>query len=129
MPSDSFFERARQNFVHRHRINLRFRQLVAGGVWISAAIAVLLAAVIRDVTSGDGIAEPLTAAVALAAVATVTALRRPAPAPHAHGLPGMPDGPCPDDDPDLGPWASPWPEGSRCMRSACVVAPGRSPVR
>lgn len=117
MPTDSFYERARQNFIHRHRISIRFRQLVAGGVWLSALMLLVLASAVRGavVDSSDAL---LTGAVALAAAATIVALRRPAPAPHAHGLPGMPDGPCPDDEPDLGPWVI----GSRILGPLAWVA-------
>lgn len=116
MPTDSFYERARRNFVHRHRINIRFRQLVAAAVWLAALVAVLLAIVVRGLST-DGTGALLTGAVAVAAAATVVALRRPAPAPHSHGLPGMPDGPCPDDEPDLGPWVI----GSRVVGPVALV--------
>lgn len=42
--------------------------------------------------------------VGLGVVATVLALTRPAPPPHAHDLPGAPDGPCGQEPEDLGPW-------------------------
>ena len=97
------YQRRRLLFVHEHRVSIPFRRKVAARVWAAAAAAVLVAVAVRTLVNGfPGLG--LVAVAVVAAVAAVVALRRPAPAPHAHGLPGVPDGPCPSVAPDLGPW-------------------------
>ncbi|MCL3818156.1 CDP-glycerol glycerophosphotransferase family protein [Aeromicrobium wangtongii] len=97
------YERRKLFFIHDHRISVRFRRWAAAAVWLNAAAFVALALAVRAlVDSAPGVG--LWAMAVLAAAATVVALRRPAPAPHTHGLPGVPDGPCPGEHPDLGPW-------------------------
>lgn len=117
MPAVPFYERQRLDFVHRHRISLRFRRAAALLVAGLAALAVLVALGVHTLI--DGLPGPFAAAAAvIAAAATVVALRRPAPAPHAHGLPGVPDGPCPSPAPNLGPWVI----GSRTAGVLTVLA-------
>jgi hypothetical protein len=97
------YDRRKQLFVHAHRTSIPFRRRVIMGVWLDAAAFVVLAFALRclvDEAPGAG----LTAVAIGAAVATIVGLRRPAKAPHSHGLPGVPDGPCPTLQPDLGPW-------------------------
>jgi hypothetical protein len=97
------YERRRLNFIHSHRTSLRARRKAATIVWCGAAASALLALAVRTVVDGLPGLDVVAASVAAAAL-TAAALRRPAPAPHAHGLPGVPEGPCPVDAPDLGPW-------------------------
>lgn len=106
VPAESLqerYERRRLLFIHSHRVSIPFRRTVAARVWAAAAVAVLLAVAVRSLVRDVPGPAP-TAAALVAAVATVVALRRPAQAPHAHGLPGVPDGPCPSPVPELGPW-------------------------
>jgi hypothetical protein len=120
VPDDSYFERQRQDFVHRHRISLRFRRWAAALVWGVATALLVVALGVHALV--DGVPAPFDwAAAVVATVATVVALRRPAPAPHAHGLPGVPGaahGPCPGRAPDMGPWVI----GSRIAGPATLVA-------
>jgi hypothetical protein len=100
---DSFYQRHRLDFIHRHRISVPYRRRIATELW-SAALSLFAAAVmVRWLVAGPP-SVPLSAVVAGAVAGCVAALRRPAPAPHTHGLPGIEDGPCPRDVPDLGPW-------------------------
>lgn len=100
---DSYCRLKRRLFIHKHRVNVAFRRRVAAGLWTSAAGVVVLATVVRGAL--DGSPHPaLAAVVAVTAAGFLVALRRPAPAPHSHGLPGVADGPCGGDVPDLGPW-------------------------
>jgi len=106
VPAESLherYERRRLLFIHRHRVDIAFRRTIAARVWSAAAVAVLLALALRSLVH-DVPGAGLVVVAVVAAVGTVVALRRPAPAPHAHGLPGVPDGPCPSAEPDLGPW-------------------------
>lgn len=120
VPADSYFERQRQDFIHRHRISLRFRRGADLLVWGIATALLLIALAVHAIV--DGWPSPFeVVAVLVATVLTVVALRRPAPAPHAHGLPGVPGdahGPCPTDHPDLGPWVI----GSRVAGPLTLVA-------
>ena len=103
MPAEPYFPRDRLSFTHKHRINVRFRRVVAAITWAVALLAVVVAVGLRWLIDG----RPdvwLTAVVALVAAACVLALRRPAAAPHSHGLPGIPDGPCPSVEKDLSLW-------------------------
>ena len=132
MPDESLKERylrRRSFFVHDHRTSIRFRRAVAALVWGVAAGLTLLALGVRTLV--DGVPGPLlTVAVVVVAAMTVAALRRPAAAPHTHGLPGVPDGPCPGDDPDLdpdveptvGPDLGPFVIGSRIAGALTLVA-------
>lgn len=106
MPDASYLERQRADFVHRHRISLKFRRAAAALVWgVATALLMVSLGVHALVDKAPG---PFVVVAALVAtVATVVALRRPAPAPHAHGLPGAHGahgGPCPAAPPDLGPF-------------------------
>ncbi|MET0820427.1 MAG: CDP-glycerol glycerophosphotransferase family protein [Aeromicrobium sp.] len=106
MPDESLrerYERRRLLYVHSHRTSLRARRKAATIVWGGAAALVVLALAVRTLVDGlPGVDVALASLVA--ASLTAAALRRPAVAPHAHGLPGVPDGPCPATAPDLGPW-------------------------
>jgi hypothetical protein len=97
------YERRRLLFVHSHRTSLRARRKAATIVWGAAAALVVVSLGVRALLDGTpGVA--VAAAAVVAAALTAAALRRPAVAPHAHGLPGVPDGPCPATAPVLGPW-------------------------
>jgi hypothetical protein len=100
---DSFYRRHRLDFIHRHRISVPYRRRIAAELW-TAASSLLLAAVLVRWAATDAWDPLLTVVEAVVVVACVAALRRPAPAPHTHGLPGVPDGPCPSDAPDLSLW-------------------------
>lgn len=97
------YERLRKSFIHRHRINGTFRRQVRAGVWGAAALLLAGAWLLRRLIDG-GSDVLLLALVGAGVVATVLALTRPAPPPHAHDLPGAPDGPCEAKPADLGPW-------------------------
>lgn len=103
MPAEPYFPRDRLSFTHKHRINVRFRRVVAAITWAVALLAVLVAVAARWLIAGRPDAL-LTAGVVVVAAACVLALRRPAAAPHSHGLPGIPDGPCPSVEKDLSFW-------------------------
>lgn len=116
MPADPYFPRDRLNFIHKHRINVRFRRVVATITWSVALLAVLIAVALRWIIVGRP-SVVLTAVIALVAVGCVLALRRPAAPPHAHGLAGIPDGPCPSPETDL----SFWVVGSRIASPLAVA--------
>ncbi len=106
VPDQSSYARQRADFIHRHRISLKFRRGATALVWGIATVLAALALGVHALVDGAPALFDVVAVV-VAAVLTVVALRRPAPAPHAHGLPGVPGdahGPCPTDHPDLGPW-------------------------
>ncbi|KQX72586.1 CDP-glycerol glycerophosphotransferase family protein [Aeromicrobium sp. Root472D3] len=106
MPDQSSYARQRADFIHRHRISLKFRRGATALVWGVATVLLVLALGVHALVDGAPGVLDVVATVA-ATVLTVVALRRPAPAPHAHGLPGVPGdahGPCPTDHPDMGPW-------------------------
>ncbi|MFC5679399.1 CDP-glycerol glycerophosphotransferase family protein [Aeromicrobium endophyticum] len=106
MPDESLrerYERRRLLFVHSHRTSLRARRKAATIVWGAAAALVVVALAVRTLVDGLPGVDVVLASV-LASALTAAALRRPAVAPHAHGLPGVPDGPCPATAPVLGPW-------------------------
>ncbi|MCL8252039.1 hypothetical protein AERO_11650, partial [Aeromicrobium fastidiosum] len=106
MPDQSSYARQRADFIHRHRISLKFRRGATALVWGVATVMLVLALGVHALVDGAPGVLDVVATVA-ATVLTVVALRRPAPAPHAHGLPGVPGdahGPCPTDHPDMGPW-------------------------
>jgi hypothetical protein len=100
---DSFYQRHRLDFIHRHRISVPYRRRIAAELW-AAALALLIAAVLVRWAVTDAWHPALTAVAAVVVVACVASLRRPAPAPHTHGLRGVPDGPCPSVAPDLSVW-------------------------
>ncbi|MET1038623.1 MAG: hypothetical protein ABW075_10125, partial [Aeromicrobium sp.] len=104
MTDDSFYQRHRLDFIHRHRIDVSFRRRVAAELWTAAAALFAAAVAVRWAVT-DALDPLLVVVMAVVVVGCVAALRRPAPAPHAHGLPGVPDGPCPaPPPPELGPW-------------------------
>ncbi|MET0446830.1 MAG: CDP-glycerol glycerophosphotransferase family protein [Aeromicrobium sp.] len=103
MADDSFYQRHRLDFIHRHRISVPYRRRIAAELWTATVMLLAAGWVVRWMVSGAPDAV-LTAVVAVAVLGCVAAFRRPAPAPHTHGLPGIQDGPCPGEDPELGPW-------------------------
>ncbi len=116
MSVESAYAHQRVLFVHRYRTSIPYRRRVTAAVWAVAAVLVGLAALIR-LAVGDGFEPAVVLLPAVAVTASVVALRRPAPAPHTHGLAGVPDGPCPASPPDLGPWVV----GSRVAGALTLV--------